>query len=247
MSLGYEDTPLLPGGKWTVHDGRRPQPRIVSPGTPSSAEAPGQPPSDAVILFDGSSIDGWRSSAEGGAARWKLHSGCMEVVPGAGDISTKQGFGDCQLHVEWSAPSVVKGDGQGRGNSGVFLMDRYEIQVLDCFQNPTYPDGSAGSIYGQFPPLVNPCRRPGEWQTYDILFVAPRFEGTSTVSPAYLTILQNGVVVQHHRALHGPTCHRALSSYVPHPPEAPLRLQDHGDLVRYRNIWIRPLEFYAAV
>ncbi|MCY2929396.1 MAG: DUF1080 domain-containing protein [Planctomycetota bacterium] len=246
MAIGHEDTPYLPGGQWTVHDGRRPQPRIIDPGTPSTQKQSGRPPSDALVLFDGSSLGGWESSNEGGGpAKWKLEGGFMEVVPGTGNIGTKEGFGDCQLHVEWAEPAVIKGEDQGRGNSGVFLMGRYEIQVLDCFENPTYPDGATGSIYGQYPPLVNACLRPGEWQTYDVLFVAPRFDGQSLVAPAYMTILQNGVVVQHHRALQGPTCHGWLARYVPHAPKAPLILQDHGDLVRFRNIWIRPLDFYA--
>jgi hypothetical protein len=245
MGLGYEDTPLLPGGKWTVHDGRRPQPRVIDPGTASTPQQPGRPPEDALVLFDGSSLSHWQSARDGGLAKWKLEGGHMEVVPGSGDIATKEGFGDCQLHLEWAEPAVVKGEGQGRGNSGVFLMGCYEIQVLDCYQNPTYPDGTTAALYGQFPPLVNVCRRPGEWQTYDVLFVAPRFEGKNVVTPGFVTVFQNGVVVQHHRALQGNTNHRTLSCYVPHPPKAPLKLQDHGDLVRFRNIWIRPLDYYA--
>lgn len=245
MGLGYEDTPLLPGGKWTVHDGRRPQPRVIDPGTASTPQQAGRPPSDAVVLFDGSSLSGWKSARDGSAAKWKLEGGFMEVVPGTGDIETKEGFGDCQLHVEWAEPVVVKGEGQGRGNSGVFLMGRYEIQVLDCFQNPTYPDGTTAAIYGQFPPLVNACRKPAEWQSYDILFVAPRFDGTNLIAPAFVTVIQNGVVVQHHRALQGPTEHKRLAGYVPHAAKGPLKLQDHGDLVRFRNVWVRPLDFYA--
>jgi hypothetical protein len=216
----------------------------MDPGTSSTQEKAGRPPSDAVVLFDGKNLDNWQN-AKGGPATWKVENGYMEVVPKTGSIVTREGFGDCQLHVEWAEPTVIKGESQGRGNSGVFLMDRYEVQVLDCYQNLTYPDGSTGSIYGQFPPLVNACRKPGEWQTYDILFVAPRFEGQSVVAPAHMTVIQNGVVVQHHRTLMGVTGHRKLYSYVPHPAKAPLQLQDHGDLIRYRNIWIRPLDFYA--
>ncbi|MBM4142214.1 MAG: DUF1080 domain-containing protein [Lentisphaerae bacterium] len=245
MALGYEDTPLLPGGKWTVHDGRRPQPPVIDPGTASTDDKAGRPPSDATVVFDGTSLDAWETSRDSSPARWKVEHGYMEVVPGAGDIRTREAFGDCQLHLEWAAPAAVKGDGQGRGNSGVFLMSVYEVQVLDCHRNQTYPDGTTAALYGQYPPLVNACRKPGEWQSYDILFVAPRFDGTDLVAPAHITVIQNGVVVQHHRALQGPTYHRALSRYVPHPPRAPLNLQDHGDLVRYRNIWIRPLNFYA--
>ncbi|MBV9850143.1 MAG: DUF1080 domain-containing protein, partial [Armatimonadetes bacterium] len=165
-------------------------------------------------------------------------------MPGAGDIQTHAHFGDCQLHLEWRAPDYVKGDGQGRGNSGVFLMGRYEIQVLDCYQNPTYPDGTTGAIYGQYPPLVNACRRPGEWQTYDILWEAPRFDGDRLARPARVTVLLNGVVLHHAQELQGPTQHRQQASYQPHPAQGPLRLQDHGDLVRYRNIWYRPLTGY---
>lgn len=241
--IGYDDTPFLPGTKWRVHDGNRPQPRVVTPGTCSTQEKPGEPPSDAIILFDGTSLAGWES-VNGGEARWKVENGYMEVVPGTGDIQTREHFGDCQLHLEWAAPSVVKGEGQGRGNSGVFLMGRYEIQVLDCYDNITYPDGTTAAIYGQYPPLVNACRKPGEWQTYDIIWLAPRFEGENLVRPAIVTVLHNGVVVHHATELMGATQHRILPSYTPHPPVGPLRLQDHGDLVRYRNIWYRPLKGY---
>ena len=168
--LVYDDTPILPGTSYHVHDGNRPQPRVVTPGTA------GQPPSDAVVLFDGSGLSGWTSVKSVGEAGWKVEDGYMEV-PGTGDIQTRDEFGSCQLHLEFRCPDVVKGDGQGRGNSGVFLMGRYEIQVLDCFENPTYPDGTTGGIYGQCPPLINACRRPGEWQTYDIIWEAPQFEG----------------------------------------------------------------------
>ncbi len=240
-NLGYSDTPVLPSG-YRVHDGERPQPRIVTPGTPSLPDQPGATPSDAVILFDGTDLSGWES-ARGGEAGWKVENGYMEVVPGTGDIQTKALLGDCQLHLEWAAPAVVKGESQGRGNSGIFLMGLYEIQVLDCYDNPTYADGTTGAIYGQYPPLVNACRKPGEWQTYDILWVAPRFQG-ATVSPALVTVLLNGVALHHATPLMGPTQHRQLASYTPHPPVGPLRLQDHGDLVRFRNIWYRPMKAY---
>jgi hypothetical protein len=170
--LGYEDTPFLPGQKWRVHDSKRPQPPVVTP-----ASIPGNPPSDAVVLFDGKDLSKWRSAWTGGPARWKVENGYMEIVPGTGDIQTVEEFGDCQLHIEWMIPEDVKGSGQGRGNSGIFLMGRYEIQVLDSYENQTYADGMAAAIYGQYPPLVNACRKPGEWQTYDIIWIAPRFRG----------------------------------------------------------------------
>ena len=170
-SLGYSDTPVLPGSVYRVHDGTRPQPRVVTPGTASTQEAAGKAPCDAVMLFDGSDISGW--TGKDGAATWKVENGYMEVVPRSGNITSKAKFGDCQLHVEFAAPTVVKGDSQGRGNSGVFLLGLYEIQVLDCYQNPTYPDGTTAAIYGQYPPLVNACRAPGEWQTYDIIWGRP--------------------------------------------------------------------------
>jgi hypothetical protein len=242
-NLGYDDTPLIPGTTWKVHDGIRPQPRVVSPGTSSTQDTPGAPPSDAIALFDGSSLAGWES-ARGGEAKWKVENGYMEAAPGAGDIQTKELFGDCQLHLEWAAPTVVKGESQGRGNSGVFMMGQYEIQVLDCYDNPTYPDGTTAAIYGQYPPLVNACRKPGEWQTYDIIWKAPRFNGNEVVSPARVTVLHNGVVVHNATEIKGQTQHRNAPSYTPHDSVGPLRLQDHGDLVRFRNIWYRPLPDY---
>lgn len=246
MALGYEDTPLLPGGKWTVHDGRRPQPPAIDPGTASIPQQAGRPPSDAQVLFDGSDLSKW--VGRGGAApQWKVENGYMEVVAKTGNLWTRDAFGDCQLHVEFMTPAVVVGDGQGRGNSGVFLMDLYEVQVLDCYQNATYPDGTTAALYGQFPPAVNACRAPGEWQTYDIMFVAPRFDDQRLIAPAYITVIQNGVVVQYHRALQGPTQHKRLACYAPHAPQRPIQLQDHGNPVRFRNIWIRPLEYYEAL
>lgn len=239
---GYDDTPIIPGQTWKVHDKNRPQARIVTPGTLCTPEKHGSAPSDAIVLFDGKDLANWRG--RDGAAKWKLENGYMEVVPSTGDIQTVQEFGDCQLHLEWSEPAVIKGESQGRGNSGVFLMGSYEIQVLDCYQNPTYADGSTGGIYGQCPPLVNACRKPGEWQTYDIIWLAPRFENGKLIRPAYVTVLQNGVLLHHHKMLIGPTCHRTVEPYKPHPSVGPLKLQDHGDLVRFRCIWYRPLRDY---
>jgi Domain of Unknown Function (DUF1080) len=241
VHLGYDDTPLIPGTRFRVHDALRPQPRRVYPGTPSTPAQPGEPPSDAVILFDGADLSAWMS-AQGGDVGWRVEHGYVEVVPGTGDLQTRDHVGDCQLHVEWAAPATVAGEGQARGNSGLLLMGLYEIQVLDGYENPTYADGSAAAIYGQFPPLVNACRPPGAWQCYDIIWIAPRFSGDRLVSPAVATVLHNGIVVHHHTALFGPTQHWQLASYRPHPPTGPLRLQDHGDRVRYRNIWYRPLQ-----
>lgn len=241
--LGYTDTPMLPGLPFHVHDPARPHPPVVTP----SAQ-PGGAPSDAIVLFDGKDFSNWSAvSLHDGvtllarAPSWKIENGYMEVVPGKGDIATKAKFGDVQLHIEWASPSVVKGNSQGRGNSGVFLQGRYEVQVLDSFENPTYADGQAAAIYGQWPPLVNASRRPGEWQSYDIIFEAPKFEGARLMKPAYLTVLHNGVLVQNHREAMGPTVHREVAKYVPQPAEDSLVLQNHGNAVRYRNIWIRRL------
>jgi hypothetical protein len=241
--IGYDDTPFLPNSTWRVHDGKRPQPRVIVPGTFSTPETPGLPPSDAIVLFDGKDASKWVGS-DGGAIKWKIENGYMEVTPGSGGIQTIDEFVDCQLHIEWSAPSVIKGEDQGRGNSGVFLMGRYEIQVLDCYNNLTYPDGTTGAIYGQYPPLVNACRKPGEWQSYDIFFVAPKFDGDNLISPAYITVVHNGILIHHHQPALGPTGHRSVPSYSSPHSKGPLALQDHGDLVRYRNIWIRVLKGY---
>ncbi len=237
-NLGYDDTPFLPGGKWRVHDGTRPQPPVVTPGCCCGAA-----PSDAVVLFDGTSLDGWVQKKDGAPCAWKLENGYMEVVPGTGQIQSKAKFGSCQLHLEFAAPEVVKGESQGRGNSGVFLMGLYELQVLDNYDNPTYPDGTVGGIYGQYPPMANAMRKPGEWNTYDIVWEAPVFNGPQLIKPAFVTVFINGIVMQNRQQLLGVTNHRVLTTYQPHDPELPLELQDHGDLVRFRNIWYRPLCF----
>jgi hypothetical protein len=193
------------------------------------------------MLFDGTSLDRWRH-ADGEPARWVVRDGYMEVRGGTGDLETRDGFGDVQLHVEWMAPNPTRGEGQGRGNSGVYLMNTYELQVLDSYQNETYADGQAASFYGQFPPLVNASRPPGTWQSYDIVFRAPRFDSAGRVlRPATATVLHNGVLVQDHVALTGPTGHYARPPYVAHPDRLPIKLQDHGDPVRFRSIWVRAL------
>jgi len=235
--LGYDDTPFLPGGKWRVHDSKRPAPPVVTPAASPGEFAP--PPSDAVVLFDGRDLARW-TAGDGKPAGWKVDAGEVEIVAGAGDIQTKDAFGDCQLHLEFKMPPAA-GDSQHRGNSGVFLMGRYEIQVLDSFENPTYADGQCAALYGQHPPLVNACRKPGEWQSYDLVFRAPRFEKGALASPARATLFHNGVLVHDHAEILGETAHRALPKYAPHDAAGPLRLQDHGCPVRYRNVWIRPL------
>ena len=243
---GYADKPLLPDCGWRVHDLDRPLPPIVQPPTFSTQERPGEPPSDAVVLFDGSNLDAW-IGCDGGSARWQLVDGAMEVEPNTGNLHTRQSFGSCQLHVEWSAPTEIPADGQARGNSGVFLLGLYEVQVLDSYQNRTYADGLTAAIYGQQPPLVNACVPPGQWHVYDIIFEAPVFAADKLVTPAYLTVLHNGLIVQHRQRVQGPTIHGALANYdTPHDAEAPLMLQDHGDRVRFRNIWIRPIARFSA-
>jgi hypothetical protein len=204
------------------------EPKVVDPGPP------GGPPSDAIVLFDGKDLSQWD-----GGEKWILKDGYGVCQ---GGITSKQPFGDCQLHVEWAAPEKVTGSGQGRGNSGVYLMGKYEVQILDSYDNETYFDGQCGAIYKQSPPLVNACRKPGEWQTYDIIFTAPRFEDGKLQKPGYLTVLQNGVLVQDHFELKGATAWHKPPEWEPHPDKAPLSIQFHGNPVRFRNIWIRELD-----
>jgi len=216
----------------------RPIPPVVDPGP---AGPPSPAPADAVVLFDGKDLAPWEDM-KGNPAGWKVADRFMEVVAKTGSIRTKKGFGDCQLHIEWATPAVVAGEGQGRGNSGVFLMDTYEVQILDSYNNRTYADGQAASIYGQFPPFVNACRPPGEWQSYDIVFHAPRFgPDGSLLKPARMTIFHNGILVHDNAELTGPTAHKARPPYKAHPDKLPLSLQDHGNPTRYRNIWLREL------
>jgi len=233
--VGYTDTPMLPDLPYRVHDPARPHPRVVTP----SAQ-PGGAPSDAIVLFDGKDLSLWTPTRQ----PWKVENGYMEVASNAGDLRTKEKFGDVQLHIEWAAPAQIRGNSQNRGNSGVFLQGRYEVQVLDSSANLTYADGQAGAIYGQWPPLVNPARKPGEWQSYDIVFEAPRFEGQRLVKPAYLTVFLNGVLLHNRKEVMGPTVHRQLAKYAPQPEEDSLVLQDHQNPVRYRNIWVRRLATY---
>jgi hypothetical protein len=234
--------PMLPSG-WRVHDLTRPRPEVVTPGE-TSARAP----SDAIILFDGTDLDEWVGSVSTnkkhynpeGKALWKVEDGYMEVTPTGGLVS-KRSFGDFQIHFEWASPVTVKGEGQERGNSGMYIMGIYEVQILDCYENVSYADGMTAAVYGQTPALANACRKPGEWQTYDIIFTAPRFEGDNLLSPAYVTVIHNGVLVQNHTAYLGPSGHKKLPDYTPHPEKLPLSLQDHNNPVRYRNMWIREL------
>ena len=224
--------------KWAIHDMTRPQPPVVHPG-PAGPPAP--VPSDAIVLFDGRDLSQW-SDGKGGPARWKVENGYMEVVAKTGSIRTAREFGDCQLHVEWMAPLPAAGTSQERGNSGVFLMNIYEVQVLDCYENRTYADGMAAAIYGQYPPAVNACRPPGEWQSFDIVFHRPRFdEAGKVLALARMTVYHNGVLVHDNAELMGPTSHKVRLPYSRHPDRLPISLQDHGNPVRYRSIWIREL------
>jgi len=238
---GYTDTPMQPNGKWHVHDPARPIPAVVTPGETFSHMAPA--PSDAVVLFDGKDFSKWQG--EKGDVKWKLEDGFMETTH-TGRIRTKDEFGDFQLHLEWATPAKVEGKGQGRGNNGVNIYGRYEIQVLDSYNNPTYADGQAAAIYGQTPPLVNASKPPGQWQTYDIIWETARWDDNKKLlKPCFVTVLRNGVVVHHRTELFGATGHRQYGNYkTPHPPHGFIELYEHGNPVRFRNIWIRPLGEY---
>jgi hypothetical protein len=246
---GFTDTPMLPGLPWHVHDPGRPHPKIVTAGA-----TPGAPPSDAVVLFDGKSLAKWTAAKLGSAAfevsasaaPWKIGTGYFEVVPHSGDIASREKFADVQLHLEWMEPPDVKGTGQNRGNSGIFLMGLFEIQVLDSFGNATYADGQAGAMYGQWPPLVNATKAPGQWQTYDIVFEAPKYAAGKLEKPAYMTVFLNGVLLHNRKEAMGPTIYRKVPAYAGGSEEGPLILQDHGAPVRYRNIWARRLTGYDS-
>ena len=238
--LGFKDTPMLPGGKWHVHDGDRPQPPIVTPG---SAAGPGSVRRRGPLRRQGPLEVARQRPGAGLEARRGRDGRSPLRRQGSGTITSKDEFGDCQIHVEFATPNPPKGTDQGRGNSGVLIMGRYELQVLDSFDNLTYPDGQASAIYGQHPPQVNASKKPGEWQTYDIIFTAPKFaKDGSLEAPAYITALHNGVLTQNHVALLGPMTFRALAKYSPHGPKGPIAFQDHGNPVRYRNIWVREIK-----
>ncbi|HYO82182.1 MAG TPA: DUF1080 domain-containing protein [Bryobacteraceae bacterium] len=239
---GYTDTPIIPGQKWRVHGAERPRPVKVRAKV-------GEVPSDAIVLFDGKDLSKWVTVKQGNkevAPEWKVQDGVLEIVPLTGRLRTKEKFGDIQLHVEWQIPKGSQDAGQGRGNSGIEIMGRYEIQVLESHDNLTYADGQAASIYGQYPPLVNASSPEGEWNVYDIFFEAPKFDGEKLVKPAHVTVVHNGVLVHHRQEILGPAIHRRNTMYRAHEPEEPLSLQDHKRTVRYRNIWVRRLKPYDA-
>ncbi|MGH6695849.1 3-keto-disaccharide hydrolase [Sphingopyxis sp.] len=240
---GFKDTPMLPDGQWRVHDSDRRHPTIVTPGT-----VPGAAPSDAVVLFDGKSLDAWQAKAR----PWIVEDGAVTSIPplggrGENALVSKQSFGDVQLHLEFRSPNPPVHSSQDRGNSGIWFMQRYEIQILDGYQNPTYADGTVGAIYAWKPPLVNPSRKPGEWQSYDIVFERPHFgPDGKLLRPAYITAFLNGVLVQNRQPWLGSTVWRKVAQYEAHGDAAPIQLQDHGSPVSFRNIWVRPLPEAAA-
>lgn len=242
LAAEKKPNPMLPSG-WRVHDMTRPLPVVITPGA-TAADAP----SDAIVLFDGSDLSEWigakstnkKTLNPEGLALWKIENDFMEITP-TGSLTSRRAFGDVQLHVEWAAPVPPTGTGQDRGNSGIFFMGRYEVQILDCYENTAYADGMTASLYGQSPALANVCRKPGQWQTYDIIFTAPRFKEGTLLSPAYVTVIHNGVLVQNHVELLGKTYHRTLSHYTPHAEKLPLSIQDHHNPIRFRNIWVREL------
>ena len=244
-ATGYTDTPFLPDGKWRVHDDNRPRPAVVKSGETFSHMAP--PPSDATVLFDGTCLSGWENTKAGKKVEWKVENGYMEVKPKTGTIRTKQKFGDFQLHIEFATPAEVKGASQGRGNSGVIIYGLYEVQLLDSYNNKSYADGQVGAMYGQFPPLWNAAKKPGAWQTYDIIFETARWKDGKLAKKANVTVLHNGVLLHHRKEFIGTVKHKKVATYSkPHAPEGPIVLQDHGNPMRFRNIWIRNIGSYDA-
>ncbi len=245
--LGISNGPMLPGQRWRVHDMRRPRPSVVTPGKLSTYDKPGTAPSDAIVLFDGTDLSNWcHLSKEDPSqlieAQWKVEKGYFEVSKQTGPLQTIDSYGDCQLHLEWQTPAIVRGDSQGRGNSGIFFMEEFEVQILDSFNNRTYADGQAGALYGQYPPMVNASRKPGEWQVYDILFEAPVYSLEGELEkPASVTVMHNGLFIHHARNYYGPTGGGVVPKYPALSPAAPIALQNHGNPVRFRNIWVRPL------
>ena len=233
-AVTYDDTPELPGQAYKVH-GERPLPRVVTPGNAAAA------PSDAIQLFNGTNLDEWRSGDK--PAGWDLEGDFMRIN-GTGSIQSKREFGDLQVHLEFSCPTPTKGNSQGRGNSGLFFMGRYELQILDSFENNTYPDGQATALYGQWPPLVNACLPAGEWSSLDVIFEAPEFDGEDLKTPARVTVLHNGVLVHHAKEFLGATAHRSVAKYAAHGERGHLQLQDHGNPLRFRNIWVREMTGY---
>jgi hypothetical protein len=231
--FGYKDTPKLPWCDYLVHDPDRPAPKRVQPAPPS---APMAPPSDAIVLFDGKDLSKWQNAQ----SECRLVDGCIEAV-GGGNLTTKESFGSCQIHLEWLAPADFKGPWYNQGNNGVMLMGRFEIQVFDSWNVKIYPDGEAAAVYGQTPPLVNVCRKPGQWQAYDIVFTAPVFDGTKLAQPARVTMFFNGVLVHSNQEIYGETGHRILPEYKLKTSTGPLALANHNCPVRFRNIWLRPL------
>jgi len=233
-AVGYKDTPILPWCGYHVHDPDRPVPPKVTPGKTDARENVGSAPSDAIALFDGKDLPNWQNSD------WKVENG--ELIAVSGSLTTRESFGDCQLHVEWLAPDPPQGTMWDRGNNGVLLMGLFEIQIYDSYTTQIYPDGQAASVYGQTPPKVNACRKPGRWQSFDIVFFAPVFESGKLAKPARVTVLHNGILVHHNQEIKGPTGHRIQPRYdKPIPNKAPLSLSAHNNPVRFRNIWIRPL------
>jgi hypothetical protein len=242
---GYTDTPFLPGGKWRVHDDARPRPEVVTPGKTAS-----EAPSDAIVLFDGKGLDEWVMDKDNAPADWIVKEGVMEVPPKGhgvgGYIKTKREFGDVQLHIEFATPEKVEGNSQGRGNSGVFFLGSFELQILDSYENESYADGQASALYGYKPPLVNAVRKPGEWQTYDIVFEAPKWDADGNLlKKAYITVFHNGVVTHNRQPYLGATGHKSVANYNTVRESGPIKLQDHGNPTRFRNIWVRELKLNA--